>query len=93
MDLIVNLEHLCVALIWIVRTDLIRRTLGYQLVCRANDSRIFCLITSVRVQIIYGAACASARSNVVAKLLIRVTDTYQAFRIGVNVTSPGFSLR
>ena len=93
MDLIVNLEHLCVTLICIVGTDLIRSTLGYQLVRRANDSRIFCLITSVRVQIIYGAACASARRYVIAKLLIRVTDTYQALSIGIYVISPGFSLR
>ena len=93
MYLIIHLEHLCVTLILIMWTDFIRSALGYQFVRGANDSRIFCLITSVRVQIIYGAASASSRCDIVAELLICVTDTCQALRIGIYVTSPGFSLR
>ena len=70
VHLIVYLEHLCVALIYIVWADLICSALGNQFVSGANDSRIFCLITSVRVQIIYGATCASSRADIVAILLI-----------------------
>ena len=70
VHLIVYLEHLCVALIYIVWTDLICSALSNQFVSGANDSRIFCLITSVRVQIIYRATRASSRANIVAVLLI-----------------------
>ena len=91
--LIIYLEHLCVTLIYVMWADLICGALGYQFVCRANDSRIFCLITSVRVKVIYGAAGASSCVNIVAVLLICVADACEALRIGINVISPGFSLR
>ena len=68
--LIVYLEHLCVTLIYIMWADLICSTLSNQFVSGANDSRIFCLITSVRVQIIYGATRAGSCANIVAVLLI-----------------------
>ena len=93
MYLIIYLEHLCVTLIYVMRADLICCALGYQFVCRANDSRIFCLITSVRVQIIYGATCASSSADIIAVLLIRVADACQALCVGIYVISPGFGLR
>ena len=68
--LIVYLEHLCVTLIYIVWTDLICSALGNQFVSGANDSRIFCLITSVRVKVIYRTTRASSSVDIVAVLLI-----------------------
>ena len=93
MYLIIYLEHLCVALIYVMRADLISGALGYQFVCRANDSRIFCLITSVRVKVIYGAAGASSCADIVAVLLICAADASEALCVSINVISPGFGLR
>ena len=91
--LIIYLKHLCVTLIWVMWADLICSALSYQLVCGANDSRIFCLITSVRVQIIHGATSASSCCDIVAVLLICVADACQALCVSIYVVSPGFSLR
>ena len=46
MHPIVDFEHLCVTLDWIMWADLIGWAFGDKLVCRANDLRIFFLIAT-----------------------------------------------
>ena len=75
LGLVVEDQRLCIALVGVVRADLVGCTPSDQLVSGANESRIFLLIAASGVQIIH---CAARTSTCLAVIAIFVLGGVKA---------------